>query len=519
MPRQIERVSAAEVAGLHRRIAELEAECRDLRDLASVSRAGNGGENGQTSQALQRQLFLFARAEEVSRLGHYEWDLSTGQCLSCSAGLRSLLGVDHAFCLDSQTFLKIVHPEDHDRYLDVTTRHRRTGQTYEIVYRIRQGDGAVRHLREVGQPMPVVDGESGRWFATLLDITGEPAVEGAVSDRRTLPGSFEGVAVVESGRLVHATPSLAAILGYDDPDELIALDSVDSLIAAPERARLKGYWAAQIKGEPAPERYTAQYLRRGGLPIWLESVVQTITWDGEPAVQITLIDISRHIERQAALEASEQRFKDFAGASSDWFWEMGTDLRFSWLHEPHNDRPSLASGLIGKTRWDLAVEDLDAPAWRKHRADLRSRRPFTDFRYRRRDAGGNLVYVSVSGVPIFDAQGEFQGYRGTSSDITAQVRTEQEVAEAQALLASAVESVSDGFSLFDQDGRLVLCNDGFRQRYGGILEQLGPRPYWGDIFRRLIESGVLEAPTEDLDDWIEEQVQLYRTVGATAVQK
>ena len=630
MARQIEPVSAAEVAGLHRRIAELEAECRDLRDRASVSSAGNGDDHGraltdpiallnavpvpacyvgsdliyrfgngsfrarfataeesngttqvdksvvkgwlegcseetvqallegrspivasgrsgaddhevtftvdrtqdggvrgyfvtvcevaetrQNSRVLQRQRLLFERAEEVSRLGHCEWDLPTGQCLSCSAGFRSLLGVDHDFCPDSQTFLEMVHPDDRDRYLDVTTRHRRTGRTYEIVYRIRRGDGAVRDLREVGQPMPTVDGESGCYLATLRDITGESGADGAAADRHTLPGSFEGVAVVENGRLVYATQSLAVILGYEDPDELIALDSIDALIAAPERARLMGYWAARIKGEPAPERYTAQYLRRGGLPIWLESVVRTIRWYGEPAVQITLIDISRHIERQAALEASEQRFKDFAGASSGWFWEMGPDLRFSWLHEPHNDRPSLASGLIGKTRWDLAVEDLDAPAWRNHREDLEARRPFTDFRYRRRDADGNLVYVSVSGGPVFDAHGEFQGYRGTSSEITEQVRIEQEVAEAQALLASAVESVSDGFSLFDRDGRLVLCNDGFRQRYGGILEQLGPRPYWGDIFRLLIEGGVLEAPTGDLDGWIEEQVQLYRTVGAT----
>jgi len=40
-------------------------------------------------------------------------------------------------------------------------------------------------------------------------------------------------------------------------------------------------------------------------------------------------DVSKHHRSEAALRESEQRFRDIAGVTSDWFWEMDSDLRFS----------------------------------------------------------------------------------------------------------------------------------------------------------------------------------------------
>ena len=42
-------------------------------------------------------------------------------------------------------------------------------------------------------------------------------------------------------------------------------------------------------------------------------------------------DITRHRQSEAALRESEQRFKDIAQVSSDWFWEMDADLRFTYI--------------------------------------------------------------------------------------------------------------------------------------------------------------------------------------------
>ena len=36
------------------------------------------------------------------------------------------------------------------------------------------------------------------------------------------------------------------------------------------------------------------------------------------------------------------------------------------------------------------------------------------------------MYVKASGKPVFDANGEFRGYRGTGTDVTALMRAQEE---------------------------------------------------------------------------------------------
>ena len=48
-----------------------------------------------------------------------------------------------------------------------------------------------------------------------------------------------------------------------------------------------------------------------------------------------------------------------------------------------------------------------------------ARKPFRDFVYRATQSDGSAVYNKISGKPVFDANGEFRGYRGTGTDVTA----------------------------------------------------------------------------------------------------
>lgn len=127
--------------------------------------------------------------------------------------------------------------------------------------------------------------------------------------------------------------------------------------------------------------------------------------------------------RAAEQLESEARFRDFAMTASDWFWEMGPDLRFTDFLPPPGAPPILArERYIGKTRWEATGADPDRDqVWRNHRAALEARQPFRDFEFDHVAPDGSRLSVRVSGYPIFDADGEFKGYRGIGRDITAEV--------------------------------------------------------------------------------------------------
>src|SRR5436189_194513 len=63
--------------------------------------------------------------------------------------------------------------------------------------------------------------------------------------------------------------------------------------------------------------------------------------------------------------------------------------------------------------------------WDAHRALLDARRPFYDALMWRPTTKGSVRYLSVSGEPVFGADGGFLGYHGVGRDVSAQKRAEQ----------------------------------------------------------------------------------------------
>ncbi len=169
----------------------------------------------------------------------------------------------------------------------------------------------------------------------------------------------------------------------------------------------------------------------------------------------------------SAQAESEARMRDFALSASDWFWEMGPDLKFTYLSE----RVFSAVGVtpdyyLGKTREDIADGEKDTPAWRVHVDTLRRHETFTGFEYSRRSPDGQPHIISTSGIAVFDEKGAFQGYRGTATDITPTRAAEQDY-------RLLFEGANDGIMVRDIDTREILeCNDVFARMLGYEKEEV-----------------------------------------------
>jgi PAS domain S-box-containing protein len=131
---------------------------------------------------------------------------------------------------------------------------------------------------------------------------------------------------------------------------------------------------------------------------------------------------------QQSLAESEARFRDFAEATSDWFWEQDENLRFVRFSGGGRSGEITSNSDIGKTRHETVKAGVTPEQWAQHNADLAARRPFHNFRFERTLADGRAIHVAISGKPVFDAKGQFRGYRGSGRDITTEVAVEVELA-------------------------------------------------------------------------------------------
>jgi PAS domain S-box-containing protein len=143
-------------------------------------------------------------------------------------------------------------------------------------------------------------------------------------------------------------------------------------------------------------------------------------------------------ERTRDLHASEKRFRDFAEAAADWFWEMDADLRFTYMSENVEWLAGVAPEWhYGKTRTEILGDDYNRDIWADHLKALQERKPFRNFEYYRDGEGVEPKWLRASGLPVFDDDGAFIGYRGTGSDITEQKLAEERLRTSEEKLVRA----------------------------------------------------------------------------------
>jgi len=87
----------------------------------------------------------------------------------------------------------------------------------------------------------------------------------------------------------------------------------------------------------------------------------------------------------------------------------------------------------------------------------------------------------------------------------------EQLAQAQAQLDDAVESISEGFALWDKNDVLVMCNGRYRRIYPDLADVIVPGVSFVDFVRAAYERGIFTLDGEDQEEAIADRVARHRT--------
>lgn len=145
--------------------------------------------------------------------------------------------------------------------------------------------------------------------AGLVRAREEAGKELRKSDERfrvLIESSIQGVFIHRDFKPLFVNRSFAYNLGYTSPEDFISeVASLESLIHPEERDRLTDYAERRKNNLPAPDIIESRLLHKNGSTLWVQLIARVIDWEGLPAIQGTMIDITDRKLAEEKLKSSE----------------------------------------------------------------------------------------------------------------------------------------------------------------------------------------------------------------------
>ena len=158
-------------------------------------------------------------------------------------------------------------------------------------------DGTQIHVSESARLICDEHGTPLYYDGTVEDITDRKRAEEAY--RTLVQGSLQGFVILQDGRMAFANAALGEILGYT-VEELLALTpvQVEELIHPDDRALVWGRFQERLAGGAPPPRYEMRMIRSDGETCWAELLANRIVFDGRPAIQTVLADVTSRVRKE-----------------------------------------------------------------------------------------------------------------------------------------------------------------------------------------------------------------------------
>jgi PAS domain S-box-containing protein len=211
-------------------------------------------------------------------------------------------------------------------------------------------------------------------------------------------------------------------------------------------------------------------------------------------------DVTAQIEAERVLRESEKWARQLFEVSADYYWETDAEFRYTYLSPAFERFLGVApEQMIGLRMTEDPHVSIEPEMGKMVVSACIARESFRDFVYARKFPDGTTRWFKTSGMPNFDKDGAFKGYRGLGADITRHVEADQAARLAQNRLHDAVAHLTQPVVFYDAQGRAIAYNQAFTDLH---RDPAKPGPVGqGVSFRALAEwqfcTGFYAEATED----------------------
>ncbi len=358
-----------------------------------------------------------------------------------------------------------IHPDDLQRCLERRIESLKSGNHYEVEFRLRRADGIYRwHLGRATAGRDA-DGRIIKWFGTSTDIHEQKLAEDSLQEKNSLLASMfeataDGILVVDLTNTI-VTYNRQFLDMWQIPDEIVrSLDSIKTvnyvlsqlknaeefaeitkkLILHPE---IKNYDVLEFKDGKIYERYSQPRVQN-------DKIVGRV---------LSFRDITERRKAEQALQESQARYLQLFDSNPYpiWVYDFETLEFLAVNREATRHYGFTREEFLRMTIKDIRpTEDvpllLDSIAEYAVREGAPEETLLTDqFRHRKKD--GKIIQVQIASQPV--TFGDRQARLVLATDITQAKRAEDDLRRSETELRTLFSAMSDVILVINAEGRYL----------------------------------------------------------------
>ncbi|NNF79350.1 MAG: PAS domain S-box protein, partial [Rhizobiales bacterium] len=296
-----------------------------------------------------------------------------------------------------------------------------------------------------------------------------------------------------TGDVIFQSPAAAKLFGWnmDDPDEhrhlrnhFVDPQQYDAL-------------SKRLREEKEIENYEAVLQSTDGRQFWVIGNIRRTEYHGREVVISGIADVSSQKQR-------EDHFRFLLESHPMPVWANDAETG-EVIHKSAAADRLFSEGREGGAPKYVNEFFADPAANKQIIKRLSSEGRLEGFEVEAKTDDGRKIWVTGNAALL-----EYDGRKvvlGGIMNVTDQKRREKETADARKMLADAIESLSEGFALYDEDGRLVMCNTSYKEVNSSVADLLEPGLSWEDLMRASASRGIYADAIGREQEWIEARLE------------
>ncbi len=132
---------------------------------------------------------------------------------------------------------------------------------------------------------------------------------------------------------------------------------------------------------------------------------------------------------------------------------------------------------------------------------------------------GSAVPVEVVSAPLFKSPEELSGLLFIARDVSDRKALESKLSDVALTLEDALDSISEGFAIFDKEDRLIICNDNYREIYAHSAPVIFPGSRFEDLLRYGLRQNQYDTGNLSDEEWLAERLAKHRAADGSVIEQ